>query len=187
MRRILVVCTIAACVLPALAASALDADVPNVEGTVLYVWKNQHQMMLVENGRTLHRFDVKIGKNSDAPKRLRGDSATPEGRYFIREKNPNSRFRRFLGLNYPNLVDADRALDRGFIDGAQWADIFFANMQRKVPPPSTVLGGRVGIHGYGGRPPLEIDWTEGCIAVTDDEIDYLYQTVDLGTPVIIFE
>lgn len=172
-----------------LGASAVwGVDVgPAEPGLVLYVWKSERRMQLVQDGQTLREFSIKLGTNPYAPKRWRGDGATPEGRYFVREKNANSRFHRFLGLNYPNLTDADRALDDGLIDGMVWSDIFFANMQRRVPPAATPLGGKVGIHGYGGRPPLSIDWTQGCIAVTDPEIDYLFDTVQLGTPVVIRE
>jgi len=176
------------CLLAALAASGVRGlEAPVEEGLVLHVWKYERRMALIENGHKLREFSIKLGTNPYPPKRWRGDGATPVGRYFIREKNAHSRFHRFLGLNYPNLSDADVALEDGLIDHFQWNEIFFANMMRKVPPPSTPLGGRVGIHGYGGRPTLATDWTQGCIAVSDAEIDYLFETVQLGTPVVIRE
>ncbi len=151
----------------------------------IYVHKAQHEMVLQEGDHVLRTFQVALGRNYAASKLYRGDGRTPEGRYYICEKHPNRRFRRFLGISYPNIDDAERAYDEHLISADEWADIFFATLQQSVPPWSTALGGRVGIHGYGGREELPIDWTEGCIAVRDADIDYLYDVVPLGTPVII--
>jgi murein L,D-transpeptidase YafK len=153
----------------------------------LRVWKARHEMWLEDGGRVLKKFAVALGKEPTASKLLRGDGRTPEGNYYICEKRPQSRFRRFLGISYPNVDDAERAYAERLISADEWADIFFANIQQAVPPWSTALGGRVGIHGYGGRPLLPVDWTEGCIAVSDADIDYLYDRVPLGTRVIISE
>ena len=138
-------------------------------------------------GRVVRKFEIALGKEPTASKLIRGDGRTPEGNYYICEKHPQSRFRRFLGISYPNVDDAERAYAERLISADEWADIFFANVQQTVPPWSTALGGRVGIHGYGGRPELPIDWTEGCIAVSDADIDYLYDRVPIGTRVTITE
>ncbi|MFN8643265.1 MAG: L,D-transpeptidase [Candidatus Binatia bacterium] len=60
-------------------------------------------------------------------------------------------------------------------------------MSGDTPPPRTRLGGMVGIHGFGSRDYVPIDWTEGCIAVSNEEIEYLYDLTPVGTPVIINE
>jgi lipoprotein-anchoring transpeptidase ErfK/SrfK len=73
------------------------------------------------------------------------------------------------------------------IDADQWADIFFAQWRGVEPTSRTKLGGLVGIHGTGARPHLPIDWTQGCIAVSNDEIEFLYDYAPVGTPVIINE
>ena len=151
----------------------------------IHVHKARHELVLQEGDQVLRTFQVALGRNYAASKLYRGDGRTPEGRYYVCEKHPNSRFRRFLGISYPNIDDAERAYDERLISADEWADIFFATLQQSVPPWSTALGGRVGIHGYGGREELPIDWTEGCIAVRDADIDYLYDVVPLGTPVII--
>ena len=150
----------------------------------IQVHKTRHELLLQEGDKVLRTFQVALGRDHAASKLYRGDGRTPEGRYYICEKHPNSRFRRFLGISYPNIDDAERAYDERLISADEWADIFFANLQQTVPPWSTALGGRVGIHGYGGREELPIDWTEGCIAVRDADIDYLYDVVPLGTPVV---
>ena len=156
-------------------------------GLSLHVYKHERVMELRDNGRLLRRFDIRLGGDPYRPKRAMGDERTPVGRYYVREKNTRSNYRRFLGINYPSIADADRGLREGLIDEDEWADIFFSNVRGAMPPSSTRLGGRIGIHGYGGRPEIPNDWTQGCIAVSDPEIDYLFATVDVGTPVLIYD
>ena len=151
----------------------------------IYVHKRSHEMRLQDGEQVLRRFDVQLGTNPNGTKLVRGDNRTPEGRYYVCAKRPQSKFRRFLGISYPNVDDADRALAQQLIDANLWADIFFAHVRNQTPPWSTVMGGWVGIHGYGGRKPVPFDWTKGCIAVSDADIDYLYDRVPLGTPVVI--
>ena len=152
---------------------------------VIHIWKARHQMQLEEGDRVLRTFAVALGKEPTANKVQRGDGRTPEGHYYICEKRAQSRFHRFLGISYPNVEDAERAFAQHLINADEWADIFFANLRQSTPPWSTAMGGSVGIHGYGGRDPVPVDWTEGCIAVSDPDIDYLYDRVPLGTRVII--
>jgi len=166
-------------------SEAWSARPPGGGELTLRVWKSRHEMWLQQGDQTLRKFHIALGRNPGAGKLLRGDGRTPEGHYYVCEKRPQSRFRRFLAISYPNVDDAERAFERRLISANEWADIFFANQRREVPPWSTIMGGEVGIHGYGGRPPLPIDWTQGCIAVSDRDIDFLYDTVPLGTPVII--
>ncbi len=147
-------------------------------GRLMHLWQ---QDLLVRS------FRIALGKQPNGTKQYRGDSRTPVGRYYIGDKRPSRRFRKFLALTYPNLSDAERGLERQLIDQQLWADILFAHLQRTLPPQHTLLGGGVGIHGYGGRAELPIDWTEGCIAVSDSDIDYLYELVPVGTPVDIRE
>lgn len=164
---------------------AWSARQENFSELTIHVWKSRHEMWLVEGEHVLRTFDVALGRNPKASKLLQGDGRTPEGTYYICEKRSCSRFRRFLGISYPNVEDADRAFAEHLISANEWVNIFFANRRQVTPPWSTALGGWVGIHGYGGREPVPIDWTQGCIAVSDADIDYLYDRVPLGTPVII--
>ena len=157
-----------------------DSEVP-----VIHVWKARHEMWLQEGDRIVRTFQVALGTNPTAAKLLRGDNRTPEGRYYICEKRPQSRFRRFLGISYPNIDDAERAFAAQLISADEWAEIFLSNLRQTTPPWQTAMGGQVGIHGYGGGEPLPVDWTEGCIAVSDADIEYLYDRVPLGTRVII--
>ena len=135
----------------------------------------------------LDEFRVVLGTQPRQGKEWQGDGRTPVGRYYVADKNRESRFHRFLGISYPNVEDAERGYRSGRLDAGAWADIFLANLRGEAPPWHTALGGRVGIHGYGGRPYLPVDWTEGCVAVSDQEIEFIYERAPLGTPVIINE
>lgn len=154
---------------------------------VIEIWKADRKLELREGELVLRRIQVALGQQPRSGKEVRGDGRTPVGRYAISDKKAESRYRRFLGINYPNLDDAERGYRRGMISAGQWADLFFANLRGEIPRPDTLLGGRVGIHGYGRRPYLPVDWTEGCIAVSNDDIDYIFSRVSVGTPVIINE
>jgi len=154
---------------------------------VIEIWKAERKLELRQGDTVVGDFRVALGRDPRFGKEYQGDSRTPVGRYYIADKNPDSRFHRFLGISYPNVEDAERGYQHKLIDASQWADIFFANLRGYAPPYHTSLGGRVGIHGYGGRPFVPVDWTEGCIAVSDDDIEFIYDHVPVGTAVIINE
>ncbi len=170
-------------------AGEMTASVPNGGGgyPVIEIWKAERRMELRQGGAAIRQFRVALGQQPRYGKELQGDGRTPVGRYYVSEKRADSPFHRFLGISYPNIEDAERAYQRRLIDAGLWADIFFANLRGDAPPWYTVLGGRVGIHGYGGRPYVPIDWTEGCVAVSDEDIEFVYDYTPVGTPVIIHE
>jgi murein L,D-transpeptidase YafK len=169
------------------AAWSPDPSASGAGGLVIHVRKSERELLLQDRDQVLRRFPIVLGKQPNGGKIHRGDMRTPVGRYYISEKRPSTRFRRFLEISYPNIDDAERALGDKLIDADQWADIFFANLQHTAPPQNTLMGGRVGIHGHGGRVEVPIDWTEGCIAVSDQDIDYLYEIVPVGTTVEIWD
>lgn len=125
----------------------------------------------------LKRYRVGLGE-PEGDKVRQGDLRTPEGPLRIVTRNRNSQFHRFLGINYPTAEDADRGLAEGLITAGQAAGIRAAERAGRAPNWSTALGGAVGIHGGGGS----IDWTLGCIAVENAEIDELWEVVPVGTP-----
>lgn len=165
----------------AYAARAPLPSLPTIE-----IWKGERRMQLRDGDQVVREFRIALGLAPRYPKEIRGDLRTPVGRYYITGKK-ESRFHRFLGLSYPNVEDAERGYSRGLIDAGQWADIYLASLRGDAPNAHTALGGWIGIHGYGHRRGRQGDWTEGCIAVSDEEAEYLYQVVSIGTPVIIHE
>jgi murein L,D-transpeptidase YafK len=168
-------------------ARAVDLRQQDRSGLTLEVWKTKRELWLKRGDRIIRKFRISLGMDPAETKLHQGDGRTPVGKYYVTEKRPNSPFHRFLGISYPNIDDAERGFAAHLISADQWADILFANLQHQPPPWHTPLGGRVGIHGEGGRNALGVDWTEGCIAVSDDAIEYLYHVVPVGTPVIIHD
>jgi murein L,D-transpeptidase YafK len=133
------------------------------EVTRIVVHKADRSMTLYSGPRSIARYDVALGRNPVGQKRMEGDGRTPEGHYIIDRRNPNSRFHLSLGISYPEVSQRKAAKEAGLSPGG---DIF--------------------IHGEGNRrPPGRRDWTEGCIAVTDDEMEEIYAMVRVGTRITI--
>ncbi|MGH7819886.1 MAG: L,D-transpeptidase family protein [Candidatus Binatia bacterium] len=132
-------------------------------------------------GRVLAVFPIIVGRQSAGTKELEGDERTPEGEYYVCFKNPQSQFHLSLGLSYPNVEDAERALAAGKISTAEHRAIAEAQLAGKIPPWKTELGGEIFIHGeMDGR-----EGTAGCIGITNEAIEQLFPQVELGTPVVI--
>ena len=128
------------------------------------VEKSARKLHLLKGGVAFRTFDIALGLRPVGDKQHEGDSKTPEGNYFIDRRNPESEFHLSLGINYPNARDLAEARARG------------------VDP-----GGDIFIHGRGNPVRRLIpDWTWGCIAVTNDEIEEVYAMVRDGTPVSIY-
>jgi murein L,D-transpeptidase YafK len=132
--------------------------------TRILVFKQARRMHLMHFDRPLASYDIHLGFAPAGHKQFEGDGRTPEGEYTIDRRNPNSRFHLSLGISYPNEADIARAKAAGRDPGG---DIF--------------------IH---GRPKRwqngKNDWTWGCIAVTDEEMEIIYSMVQDGTPISIF-
>jgi murein L,D-transpeptidase YafK len=134
----------------------------------IVVVKSKRTMTLERNGKPLKTFKVALGTQPIGAKQQQGDHKTPEGSYFVDSKNPQSQFYKALHLSYPNPEDKARARKLG------------------VSP-----GGDVEIHGLGkqygwvGARHRLSDWTDGCIAVTNEEIEEIFQLVPTGTRVEI--
>jgi murein L,D-transpeptidase YafK len=133
-------------------------------------------------------FDIAIGRYGTTQDKHKGDHKTPLGRFRIAWIKDDSRFHRFLGLEYPRVENARRAYQNGEISREDWQAIRRAIEAGRVPPQDTALGGYIGIHGLGvGDIKLhrQYNWTSGCVALTNEEIDRLLKWVGLGTPVEI--
>jgi murein L,D-transpeptidase YafK len=139
--------------------------------------------------RILARFDnVSIGSGGTAEIHHRGDETTPLGVFHIAWIDRHSRYGTFYGLDYPSENIARRAYAAGSISRAHLDAIIKALKQHRVPPQNTPLGGRLGIHGIGrGDPRIqqEVNWTDGCVALTNPQIRLLSRWVHVGTRVVI--
>ena len=127
--------------------------------------------------------NVAIGRYGTTWSKMTKDDKTPLGRFRVGWINEKSRYYRFFGLNYPNLDTAKRALDENRINEETWLSILEAKSMGKTPPQNTPLGGHIGIHGI-GRGDQEIhheyNWTNGCIALTNEQIDQLGKWIKPG-------
>jgi murein L,D-transpeptidase YafK len=135
----------------------------------LVVDKNAHQAVLYQAGKPHRRFEVDLGYNSLNQKLSAGDGATPEGRYRVvgKKDRGQSRYYKALLLDYPNGDDLKRhrqARRDGRVSGTAHP------------------GGAIEIHGDGGRGK---DWTEGCVALSNRDLDYAFARLSLGSPVVI--
>ncbi len=129
--------------------------------------KVAHKTYLVKGGRLVRTYDSELGYNSARQKLFSGDAATPEGKYRVVKENNRSKFYRALLLDYPNDYDKRR---------------FAENKRKGVISGRARIGGWIEIHGDGGK---NRDWTEGCVALTNKDMDHIMQYVSVGTPVTI--
>jgi len=147
----------------------------------LIVHKAERRLGLYSGGTLIKEYTVGLGPVPIGHKEQQGDGRTPEGDYYVCTRLERSRFHRFLGLSYPGIADARRGLRSGLTSRADHDRILAAHRKRRQPPWGTRLGGAVGIHGSGGSS----DWTAGCVAVEDREVEELFTALPLGTPVKI--
>ncbi len=132
--------------------------------------------------------DIAIGRFGTTRAKHRGDNRTPLGEFRIAWIKWDSRFHRFIGLDYPNLEHGRRGFEAGRISAKQWRAIQKAQADRDLPPQNTPLGGQIGLHGIGEgdlQTHRDFNWTHGCVALTNEQIDRLLQRVGLGTRVVI--
>jgi murein L,D-transpeptidase YafK len=152
-------------------ASIMASQVPTFSGVkadMVIVNKKERTLNLMRQGQILKTFKVALGGQPLGPKLQQGDHKTPEGTYSLDRRNANSKFYRSIHVSYPNAADRAQAAARG------------------VDP-----GGDIMVHGlpngFGWLKSTHrvMDWTDGCIAVTDEEMDEIWQAVDDGTPIEI--
>jgi murein L,D-transpeptidase YafK len=134
----------------------------------LLIVKSERKLYLLKKGEILRGFDIALGLMPEGPKQREGDFRTPEGRYRLDAKNPNSDYFLSIQISYPNAQDAARARTQG------------------VDP-----GGQIMIHGQPNQPKYSearyqgVDWTDGCIAVSNSDMIDIWLMTDEGTPIEI--
>ena len=172
-----------------LAALLLPLTVVGGEDEWLLVDTDKHTLQLFDGERRVLQFEgISIGRGGAGHYRLKGDERTPQGKFRVAWLNADSRYRFFIGLNYPQRAHAKRAFKNGDIDAADQKQISRAIYAGRLPPQNTSLGGQIGIHGLGRADPRlheMADWTRGCVAVTNEQIDILRRHVYIGMAVVI--
>jgi hypothetical protein len=156
----------------------------------LVVDKAARELVVFKDGRRVAAYPVSFGVDPVSDKRRVHDFATPEGLYFISYKKDPSQFHRTLGLSYPSPADAEKALAGGVISVSEYAKVLDASRRSRPGPCGTGLGCAIAIHGggvfrqFGSH--LERDWTEGCVALDNADMDRLFAFCRQGDRVVIF-
>lgn len=152
----------------------------------IIVYKARRVLVLRQGRRELLRCACRLGSAPVGHKRREGDGRTPEGVYRVCSRNPKSKYHLALGISYPNARDAREALREGRIDAATCRAICSAQRKKQRPAWDTPLGGWIMIHGEpgDGRDP-DSDWTAGCIALHNADMDVLYRYGFAGLRVVI--
>jgi len=145
-----------------------ETPIANLPVTQIVVLKAERQMILYSGDRPLKAYRVALGRNPVGQKQREGDRKTPEGEYFIASHNPRSSCHLALHISYPTPEQAAAARQSG---GEPGGDIM-------------IHGLRFGF-GWLGKFHTLVDWTAGCVGVTNEEIDEIYRVVPDGTKVII--
>lgn len=147
----------------------------------IVIEKAKRRLAVFDGASVVAEFSIGLGFAPDGDKAIEGDGRTPEGDFYVFTKNPESRFFLSLGISYPSREDAERGLAEGLISEEEHRAIADAINEKRMPPQKTKLGGEIYIHGGGEKS----DWTEGCIALKNNEMQALFDAIPVGTPVTI--
>jgi len=148
---------------PLLFAQTSNANIDRV-----VVFKRERKLVLFSHGKELHSYKIALGSEPVGPKARPGDHRTPEGGYTLDSGNPNSHFYKALHISYPNLKDIAAARKLGVSAGG---DIMLHGLPKE--------------YAWVGNAQTLRDWTDGCIAVTNEEMDEIWKLVRVGTPIEI--
>ena len=165
-------------VLAGLVLTACDSKFQTYNGhavNMIEVHKSERKMYMLHDGQVVKTYDINLGGNPIGHKQFEGDMKTPEGVYYISTKNPKSSFHLSLQISYPNAADRAYAAAQGKQPGG---DIFIHGGPRtKTPQPKRRF--------WQTAKEKPSDWTAGCIAVTDREIEEIYAMISTRTPIRI--
>jgi murein L,D-transpeptidase YafK len=134
----------------------------------ILILKKDHVLELLAGGKVIRTYKVALGQGGLAAKQREGDARTPEGHYTIDSRSAASAYHRALHISYPNAEDRNRAVKLGVRPGG-----------------AVMIHGLPNGKGFVGATHRLYDWTLGCVAVTDSEIDEIWNLVPVGTPVEI--
>jgi murein L,D-transpeptidase YafK len=162
----IVICGVAGLPLRLAAADAPLAASARADRVI--VLKKDRKLVLMNGDRVLKTYRIALGGNPVGPKTRQGDHKTPEGTYVLNWRNPKSQFYRSIHISYPSAAETTNARKHGFSPGG---DVFIHGLPNG--------------YGFVGAAHRLHDWTDGCVAVTNDEIDEIWRTVPDGTPVEI--
>lgn len=164
--RILLTLMLVTLIVPSLATSIRASNAPEIDRVI--VSKSDRQLYLMQGRTVVRAYPVSLGKNPVGHKSHQGDQRTPEGRYSLDWRNPVSRYHLALHISYPSQQDRQRAARRGVNPGGS---IMIHGLPKKYADGEKVL--------------LDLDWTDGCIAVSNQAIEEIWQMVADNTVIEI--
>jgi murein L,D-transpeptidase YafK len=157
----------------------------------LHIDRKNYTLRLYEDSVLIKEYRANFGKSLSAPKTKANDNATPVGEYQICRIDTSHKYYKFFQINYPNLDDAASALRKGWISQKEYNEIKFQFFYEGCIDRHRILGGNLGIHGIGKfnfiikNLPFVFNWTNGSIALSNEDIDEIYTIVKVGTKVVI--
>jgi murein L,D-transpeptidase YafK len=152
-----------------------------LEKPKIVIEKSKRKLKLLDGRKLIKTYEVSLGATPIGDKEVEGDGKTPEGEFYIFTKNPESSFFLSLGISYPNIEDAKRGLKQNLITKEEFDQIVTAINNKEMPLQKTKLGGEIYIHGGGCKE----DWTQGCIALDNQDMQELFDVIEVGTIVEI--
>ncbi|MBP6455819.1 MAG: L,D-transpeptidase family protein [Chitinophagaceae bacterium] len=132
------------------------------------VKKSERKMYVFSSKKLIKTYTISIGQNPIGAKKIKGDMKTPEGLYFINDKNPNSSYYKNLGVSYPNELDKKNAA-----------------VLKKSTGGDIKIHGFVDVNGNSKNRNTIYSYTYGCICVCNDDMDELFENVKIGAPILI--
>jgi len=157
----------------------------------IVVDRHNYTLGIYEDSVLIKNYRVSFGKSVHTPKTRAGDKATPVGVYKICKIYTTHKYYKFFQLNYPNLEDGADALRKGLISQKEYNDIKFEYYYEGCTKFHNILGGDIGIHGIGElnyifkNLPFVFNWTDGSIAISNENIDEIYSVIREGIEVVI--
>ena len=136
----------------------------------IVIHKKERTLALTDGGAPVIACRIALGRAPEGPKQREGDGRTPEGSYFICLVKEAGKYGRSLGISYPGPADAQAAFREGRIDRRTLDNICAAHNENRRPPWGSPMGGEVYIHEGGSSS----DWTQGCIALDEKDMDALF-------------
>jgi len=153
--------------------------------------RHNYTLGIYEDSVLIKNYRVSFGKSVQIAKSRAGDKATPVGVYRICKIYKTHKYHKYFQINYPNLEDGASALRKGLISQKEFNDIKFQYYYEGCTKFHNVLGGNIGIHGIGElnyifkNLPFVYNWTNGSIAMSNENIDEIYSVIREGTEVVI--
>lgn len=174
-----------------LSEAMLKQGFTEIRNPKIIVDRQNYTLGIYEDSVLIKNYRVSFGKSVHTPKTRAGDKSTPVGTYKICKIFKTHKYHKFFQINYPNLEDGANALRKGWISQKEFNDIKFQFYYEGCTRYHNLLGGNIGIHGIGElnyiikNLPFVYNWTNGSIAMSDENIDEIYTVVREGTEVVI--